>query len=122
MHNAGNARKISGSKFKNSRAEHGDHQAPDSDNILKSFICTPLNRFFVETTNIQLYKLLRHDLRLTDSKSLELMNILNEEYKSGVKEDLAFLENKMESKIDALGKQMQEGFEKIDARFGTIDA
>ena len=64
----------------------------------------------METINIQLYELCRHDLHLSDGKSLELMNILNQEYKSGVKEDLA-----------TLSKQMQAGFDKIDTQFGKID-
>lgn len=65
----------------------------------------------METINIQLYELCRHDLHLSDAKSLELMNILNAEYKSGVKEDLK-----------ALSKQMQDGFDKVDERFDKIDA
>src|SRR5580698_7882354 len=65
----------------------------------------------METINIQLYELCRHDLHLSDGKSLELMNILNQEYKSGVKEDLA-----------TLSKQMQAGFDKIDTQFGKIDS
>ena len=39
------------------------------------------------------------------------MNILDNEYKSGVKEDIA-----------ALSRQMNQGFQKIDARFARIDA
>jgi hypothetical protein len=65
----------------------------------------------METINIQLYELCRHDLHLSDGKSLELMNILNQEYKNGVKEDLA-----------TLSKQMQAGFDKIDTQFDKIDA
>ena len=65
----------------------------------------------METINIQLYELCRHDLHLSDGKSLELMNILNQEYKNGVKEDLA-----------TLSKQMQAGFDKIDSQFGKIDS
>ena len=38
------------------------------------------------------------------------MNVLDKEYKSSVKEDLA-----------ALGRQMSEGFQKVDARFQIID-
>jgi hypothetical protein len=39
------------------------------------------------------------------------MNILNKEYKSGVKDDLAAFE-----------KKMNEGFQKVDARFASVDA
>ena len=65
----------------------------------------------MEAPNIQLYNLFRQDLHLSDVKSLELMNILDNEYKSGVKEDIA-----------ALSRQMNQGFQKIDARFAQIDA
>jgi hypothetical protein len=64
----------------------------------------------MEAPNIQLYNLFRHDLHLSDGKSLELMNVLDKEYKSSVKEDLA-----------ALSRQMSEGFQKVDARFQIID-
>ncbi|HEV2479719.1 MAG TPA: hypothetical protein VGS79_08635 [Puia sp.] len=64
----------------------------------------------MEAPNIQLYNLFRQDLRLTDGKSLELMHLLDKEYKSGVKEDIA-----------ALGKLLDARFEKIDAHFEKID-
>ena len=64
----------------------------------------------METPNIQLYNFLRYDFHLTDIKSLEFMHILDKEYKSSVKEDLA-----------APSKQMSEGFQKIDARFTIVD-
>lgn len=64
----------------------------------------------MEAPNIQLYNLFRHDLHLSDGKSLEFMNVLDKEYKSSVKEDLA-----------ALSRQMSEGFQKVDARFQIID-
>lgn len=64
----------------------------------------------MEPINIQLYNLFRHDLNLSDNKSLEFMNILDKEYKSGVKGDLAALE-----------KKLNEGFRKVDARFTVQD-
>lgn len=64
----------------------------------------------METPNIQLYNLFRQDLHLTDGKSLELMHLLNKEYKSGVKEDIA-----------ALGQSMDTRFQSMDTRFQLID-
>lgn len=64
----------------------------------------------MEAPNIQLYNLFRHDLHLNDGKSLELMHLLDKEYKSSVKEDIA-----------ALSKQMAEGFQRVDARFEQVD-
>jgi hypothetical protein len=64
----------------------------------------------MEAPNIQLFNLFRYDLHLSNGKSLEFMNILDKEYKSWVKEDLA-----------ALRKDLNEGFQKIDARFAIQD-
>lgn len=64
----------------------------------------------METPNIQLYNLFRQDLHLTDGKSLELMHLLDKEYKGGVKED-----------ITALGRSLDTRFDKIDTRFQTIE-
>lgn len=82
----------------------------------------------MEAPNIQLYNLFRRDLRLTDGKSLELMHLLDKEYKSGVKDDLIALDKKFDSKIDvidkkidALDKKMDARFEKVDARFEKIE-
>ena len=64
----------------------------------------------MEAVNVQLYNLFRHDLHLSDGKSLEFINTLDKEYKSWAKEDLA-----------ALAKKMNEGFQKVDARFTLQD-
>jgi hypothetical protein len=65
----------------------------------------------MEAPNIQLYNLFRLDLHLTDGKSLELMHLLDKEYKSSVKADIA-----------ALGKAMDGRFEKVDSQFEKVDA
>ena len=78
----------------------------------------------METPNIQLYNLFRQDLHLTDNKSLELMHLLDKEYKSGVKEDIAALGRLLDirfDKIDARFDKIDARFDKIDARFQTID-
>ena len=86
----------------------------------------------MEAPNIQLYNLFRLDLRLTDGKSLELMHLLDKEYKSGVKDDLAILDKKIDvnfdtldkkidTKVDALENKMVARFEKVDARFEKIE-
>lgn len=72
----------------------------------------------MDAPNIQLYNLLRHDLRMSDGKSLEFMRILDKEYKSGVREDLERFEKKMTEGFD----RMDARFEKIDARFERVDA
>lgn len=72
----------------------------------------------IEPPNIQLYDLLRHELHMSDGKSLEFMHVLNKEYKSGVKEDLA----RFEERFDRWEKKLDARFEKVDARFDKIDA
>jgi len=64
----------------------------------------------MEAPNIQLYNLLRQELHMADDKSLELMHVLDKEYKSGVREDLERFE-----------KTMTAGFQRIDTRFDTVD-
>lgn len=67
----------------------------------------------METPNIQLYNFLRYDFHLTDIKSLEFMHILDNEYKSGLKDDFKALENKTGEGFQAHGKQLddlKEGF------------
>jgi hypothetical protein len=71
----------------------------------------------MEAPNIQLYNLFRLDLRLTDGKSLELMHLLDKEYKSGVKDDLNILDKKIDTKFDILDKK----FDVLDKRFDTLD-
>jgi hypothetical protein len=71
----------------------------------------------MEAPNIQLYNLFRQDLRLTDGKSLELMHLLDKEYKSGVKEDIAALGKLLDARFD----RIDDRFEKIDGRFQAID-
>lgn len=71
----------------------------------------------MEAPNIQLYNLIRHDLRLSNGKSLELMDVLDKEYKSSVKEDLAALSKQMRDGF----QQIEDRFQKVDARFQTID-
>ena len=87
----------------------------------------------MDAPNIQLYDLLRHDLHMSDGKSLELMRILDKEYKSGVREDLNRFENsvtdrmdrfenrfdRFDDRMDRFERTMIEGFQKIDARFDT---
>jgi SMC interacting uncharacterized protein involved in chromosome segregation len=80
----------------------------------------------MEAPNIQLYNLFRNDLHLNDGKSLELMNLLDKEYKSGVKEDLNILDKKVDARFDDFGKKVDARFDdfgkKVDARFEKIDA
>ena len=54
----------------------------------------------MDAPNIQLYDLLRHDLHMSDGKSLELMRILDKGYKSGVREDLNRFENSVTDRMD----------------------
>ena len=78
----------------------------------------------METPNIQLYNLFRFDLCLSNGKSLELMHLLDKEYKSGVKEDIATLGKSIDArfeKIDARFEKLDARFEKIDARFEKLD-
>ena len=72
----------------------------------------------MEAPNIQLYDLLRHELRMSDGKSLEFMRVLDKEYKSGVKEDLQRFEKTMTEGF----MRMDNRFEKVDARFDKVDA
>jgi hypothetical protein len=71
----------------------------------------------MDAPNIQLYNLFRQDLHLSDNKSLELMHVLDKEYKSGVKTDLVRFEQTMTDGF----RKIDERFEKIDARFDKID-
>lgn len=87
----------------------------------------------MDAPNIQLYDLLRHDLHMSDGKSLELMRILDKGYKSGVREDLNRFENsvtdrmdrfenrfdRFDDRMDRFERTMIEGFQKIDAGFDT---
>ena len=79
----------------------------------------------MEAPNIQLYNLFRLDLRLTDGKSLELMHLLDKEYKSGVKDDLAILDKKIDVNFDTLNKKIGANFDtldkKINVNFDTLD-
>jgi hypothetical protein len=78
----------------------------------------------MEAPNILLYNLFRHDLRLTDGKSLELMDLLDKEYKSGVKDDLSILDKKMDTRFDLLDKKIDAVDKKIgvlEKRFDTLD-
>jgi chaperonin cofactor prefoldin len=85
----------------------------------------------MEAPNIQLYNLFRLDLRLTDGKSLELMHLLDKEYKSGVKDDLNILDKKIDTKFDILDKKfdvldtkfdvLDKKFDVLDKRFDTLD-
>ena len=79
----------------------------------------------MEAPNIQLYNLFRLDLRLTDGKSLELMHLLDKEYKSGIKDDLAILDKKIDANFDTLNKKIDVNFDtldkKIDTKFDTLD-
>jgi hypothetical protein len=71
----------------------------------------------MEAPNILLYNLFRHDLRLTDGKSLELMDLLDKEYKSGVKDDLSILDKKIDTRFDVLDKKIGV----LEKRFDTLD-
>lgn len=71
----------------------------------------------MEAPAVQIYKLFRYDLNLSDGKSLELMNLLNKEYKSSIKEDIASLDKK----VDARFEQVDARFEKVDVRFEAIE-
>lgn len=60
--------------------------------------------------NIELYNLLRLDLRLSDGRSRDFIRILDADYKNGVRADLA-----------TLTRQMNEGFQRMDSRFTVQD-
>jgi hypothetical protein len=78
----------------------------------------------MEAPNILLYNLFRHDLRLTDGKSLELMHLLDKEYKSGVKDDLTILDKKIDANFATLDKKIDAVDKKVDVlekRFDTLD-
>ena len=78
----------------------------------------------METPNIQLYHLFRQDLHLPDGKSLELMHLLDKEYKSGVKEDIAALGRLMDARFDQIDDRLSahdKRFDAIDKRFEAQD-
>jgi len=62
----------------------------------------------METPNIQLYNFLRYDFHLTDIKSVEFMNVLDKEYKSGVKHELVALEKRMNEGFESQAKQFND--------------
>lgn len=64
----------------------------------------------ITSINREFYELLRSDLRLSEGRSYDFMRILDTEYKSGIREDLA-----------VLTKQMNQGFERMDGRFLAQD-
>ena len=78
----------------------------------------------MEAPNIQLYNLFRQDLNLPDCKSLELMHLLDKEYKSGVKEDIAALGRLMDARFDQIDDRLSahdKRFDAIDKRFEAQD-
>jgi len=76
----------------------------------------------METPNIQLYNLFRQDLHLTDGKSLELMHLLNKEYKSGVKEDIAALGQSMDARFQSIEDCLHAHDKRFDAHDKRFDA
>src|SRR6185312_11731332 len=79
----------------------------------------------MDTPNIQLYNLFRQDLHLTDGKSLELMHLLNKEYKSGVKEDIAALGQSMDARFQSIEDCLHahdKRFDAHDKRFDALDS